>query len=583
MRKIIFILIILYSYSKENLKAQYFTKVEICPINNNYTDSRSVNWIDVNNDNQLDLFISNGPKIGQNNSMFINFGNGKFKQVFNDSIVLDNKSSDGASFADADNDGMVDAFIVNWYNQNNLFYHNIGNGKFSKINSQIISNDSGYSETASWGDYDNDGLLDLYVTNSIGDKKNYLYHNDGENRFSKVLIGDHVNDSDFSRCVSWVDIDMDGDLDIFITNENEQNETIYRNDEFGVFKKLHSGDLLNDGGNTNSSSWADFDNDGDLDVFLANGNGYNSLFKNEGNFSFIKVLNDTVAHIPSSSVSSAWSDIDNDGDLDLFVTNSFKKGTKLVNLFFMNDGLGNFVRNNSDIICKDSSWYYGCAFGDYDNDGFEDLAVATCRFNGLDQGDLLYHNNGNSNNWITLKLIGNSSNRMAIGAKVKIKSMVNGKPVWQMREVSSQSSYCGQNDFRVHFGLNNGSIIDSLVIQWPLGLAEFYENISCNQFLEFIEGASLLGSNDTLKMYEFSQKIISYNENECYMDLTDIEIRNGDEIEIFTIEGKKLYSSINSIFDNSKKYRIPCFSPGIYSLILFRKKSPYMIKKILIQ
>lgn len=472
-------------------KAQFFSKITGNPFSSNLRDSRSVNWIDVNNDNRLDCFISNGPSGGQNNSLFINSGS-TFSLVTNDSIVLDNAPSDGATFGDINNDGAIDAFVVNWYNVNNLFFLNDGTGSFTKINSEIISNDQGYSETASWGDYDKDGLLDLYVTNSAGSKKNYLYHNDGFTQFSKITTGPPVNDQNYSRNVNWTDIDNDGDLDLFVTNENNQNENLYLNAN-GNFTKHSTGLLLTDGGNTNSSSWGDIDNDGDLDVFLANDLGFNSLFRNDGNLTFTKLSSDTVCKTPSRSFSSAWSDIDNDGDLDLFVTNSFGTAHKLLNYLYINQGNGSFLRNTSDVVTQDSAFSYGCAFGDYDNDGFEDLAVATCRFGGLDQGDFLYHNTGNSNNWITFTLKGSISNKSAIGAKVRIKAVINGTPVWQMREISSQSSYCGQNDLRVHFGLGAASIIDSVSIEWPLGLKEHYTNLAVNQFVTYTENPDRVG------------------------------------------------------------------------------------------
>lgn len=472
-------------------KAQFFSKITGSPVTSTPRDSRSVNWVDVNNDNLLDCFISNGPSGGQNNSLFINSGS-SFSLVTNDSIVLDNKPSDGATFGDINNDGAIDAFVVNWYNVNNLYYLNNGGGTFTKINSEIISNDQGYSETASWGDYDKDGLLDLYVTNSAGTKKNYLYHNDGFTQFSKITTGTPVNDQNYSRNVNWTDIDNDGDLDLFVTNENNQNENLYLNAN-GNFTKITTGALLTDGGNTNSSSWGDFDNDGDLDVFLANDLGFNSLFRNDGNLTFTKLSSDTVCKTPSRSFSSSWSDIDNDGDLDLFVTNSFGTAHKLLNYLYINQGNGSFLRNTSDVVTQDSAFSYGCAFGDYDNDGFEDLAVATCRFGGSDQADFLYHNTGNSNNWITFTLKGSISNKSAIGAKVRIKAIINGTPVWQMREISAQSSYCGQNDLRVHFGLGAASVIDSVSIEWPLGLKEYYTNVTVNQFVTYTENPDRVG------------------------------------------------------------------------------------------
>ena len=230
-------------------------------------DWRSVNWIDYNNDGWLDLFISQGPEIGANNALFKNNKNGTFTAITNDPIVSDKAPSDGATWGDYDNDGNIDCFVVNWYGVNNLLYKNNGNGAFTQITSGNIVNDGGYSETASWGDYDNDGFLDLYVANSDGNKRNFLYHNEKNGTFSKITSGALVTDAFSSRSVNWVDIDGDGDLDLFVTNESNQNENLYRNDGSGSFTKITNSPLVQDGKNTMSSSWGDYDNDGDLDVF----------------------------------------------------------------------------------------------------------------------------------------------------------------------------------------------------------------------------------------------------------------------------------------------------------------------------
>ena len=263
---------------------QTFTKITSGPVATTDADSRSVNWVDINNDGLVDLFISNGKAGGQNNMLYINLGGGQFTNVTSDSIVLDYKPSDGATFADCDNDGDLDAFVVNWYNQNNLFYTNDGAGNFTAISSVPVVTSGGYSETASWGDYDNDGLLDLYVTRSggtVSTNKNLLYHNDGGNTFTKILSGTPVTDATISRCVNWTDMDDDGDLDLFVTNEGNFNndENIYRNDSSGLFTKITTGELVTNGAFTMSSSWGDYDNDGDLDVFLSNDQASNALLE----------------------------------------------------------------------------------------------------------------------------------------------------------------------------------------------------------------------------------------------------------------------------------------------------------------
>ena len=468
------------------LHAQMFTKVTDSPLSTTGGDSRSVNWVDVNDDGYIDCFISNGPQEGQNNMLYMNDANGNFSAVTGDPIVMDNAPSDGATFADIDNDGDLDAFVVNWYNVNNLAYINDGAGKFTKVLEGIWVHQLGYSETASFGDYNNDGLVDLYVTNSAGNKKNFLYRNLGSASMERVTEGSPVTDAGSSRNVNWTDIDADGDLDLYVTNENSETNNLYRNDG-SSFVKLTDPLITKDQFSTMSSSWGDIDNDGDLDLFLANDGSRNQLFRNDGDFVFTRIETTDISDRLARSFSSAWSDIDNDGDLDLFVTNAFQTGVRLKNLLYLNDGTGHLTEVTDEIVVMDTGWSYGCAFGDYDNDGFQDLAVATTRFGNTDDPDYLYHNNGNGNHWILLSLEGTTSNTSGIGTIVRLKSVVNGAETWQMREVSSQSAYCSQNDLRVHFGIGDAAVIDSIVIEWPSGISQYLSGILPNQILDIKE------------------------------------------------------------------------------------------------
>lgn len=498
-RKILSVVLLLAGIS---MFSQTFTKITTGPVVTTTGDSRSVNWVDVDNDGLTDLFISNGKAGGQNNMLYRNTGGGNFTAETTDPIVLDNKPSDGATFADIDNDGDLDAYVVNWYLQDNLFYTNNGNGNFTQIIAVPVVTSGGYSETASWGDYDSDGLLDLYVTRSGATsplRRNQLFHNDGGNVFTKILTGTMVTDAFVSRSVNWTDIDNDGDLDLFVTNEGvSDNENMYRNDN-GTFVKITVGEIINDGQDTMSSSWGDYDNDGDLDVYLANDGADNALFRNDGNFNFTKITGDPVAMTNAHSLSSAWSDIDNDGDLDLFVTNAFNTTEKQLNFLFLNNN-GAFTKVETGDLVTDLSWSYGCAFGDYDNDGFEDLAVATTKLNETDEADFLYHNDGNDNHWLTIKLIGTTTNKTAIGTKIRVTATINGVAVTQMREISAQSSYCGQNDLRAHFGLGDAEIVQTIVVEWLSGTVETYVNINSNHFISIVEGEGILkvGSIDTI-------------------------------------------------------------------------------------
>ena len=266
-----------------------FTRITDAVFAQRLGDWRSINWVDYNNDGWLDMFISQGPQAGANNALFKNNKNGTFTAVTGDPIVSDGAPSDGATWGDMDNDGDLDCFVVNWYGVNNLFYLNNGNGSFTQITSGTFVNDGGYSETASWGDYDSDGFLDLYVSNSDGTNRNFLYHNEKNGTFSKITSGALTTDAFQTRSVNWTDYDNDGDIDLFVTNEGGQNENLYRNDGGGSFTKITASPIVTDVGNTMSSSWGDMDNDGDLDLFLANDRSGNALFRNDGNGNFTKM------------------------------------------------------------------------------------------------------------------------------------------------------------------------------------------------------------------------------------------------------------------------------------------------------
>lgn len=467
-----------------------FSKITGDPVVNLPGDSRSVNWVDIDADGYPDLFISNGPKGGEDNLLYHNNGKGRFSAVLADPVVQDHMPSDGATWADYDNDGFPDCFVVNWYNANNLLYRNDGDGTFRQVTDGAPVTDGGYSETAAWGDYDNDGRLDLYVANSAGAKTNFLYRNMGDGRFKKITTGAPVTDAFSSRCVNWVDVDGDGDSDLFVSNEDGEHENLYRNDGNGQFTGMVAGELLSNGGNTMSACWGDYDNDGDPDVFLTNFDGQNALFQNDGMGVFTKVDNLPFDHIVGNTLGCQWADVDNDGYLDLFVTCAF--GKKIWhNALFFNNGDGTFRRDTVEAPVLDEGWSYGCAFGDLDRDGDLDLAVANC-FNAL-QTNALYENHAaeGPNHWLVVNCIGTQSNRSAIGAVLCAKAEIRGQSVTLSREISAQSGYCGQNQLPAHFGLGSAAGVHSLEVRWPSGLTEWYAEVAADRYWTLSEGKGL--------------------------------------------------------------------------------------------
>ena len=476
-----------------------FTRITEGIMVNDPGDSRSVNWIDYDNDGDLDIFVTNGTEGGADNFLYRNDA-GTFVKITDDPIVTDHTPSDGSTWGDYDNDGDVDCFVANWYNINNLLYANDGDGTFSQVTTGPVVNDHGYSESGSWADYDNDGWLDLIVANSAGtNHSNFLYHNNGDGNFTRITEGDLATNQGSSRAPMWCDYDNDADLDIFIPNESGETDFLYRNEGGGSFTRITEGPVVTTNGTSMSASWGDYDNDGDFDLFVANAGGSPNncnqadfLFRNEGNGTFTRMTDSEVELHGGCSFGSLWADFDNDANLDLFVTNGFR-ATGNTCFLYMNNGDGTFSFVTEGEIVTDGGWTYGCAAADYDRDGDLDVYVAT--WTPPTENDRLYRNNATSENyytWLNLRLVGTLSNLSAIGARISVKTVVNNIPLWQMREVSGQSGYCGQT-LEQHFGLALADTVDSLVIRWPSGITETYTNIPVNQHLTFTENGGVAG------------------------------------------------------------------------------------------
>ena len=540
MKNLFYLLILIFTHLSIN--AQQFTKVITGDIVSTASGSRSCNFIDINNDDFQDILITNGKTGGENNMLYIN-NNGESFSLVEGIITNDGAPSDGASCADYNNDGNTDLYIVNWYNNNNLLYENTGDGIFNKIDTGLIVTDGGYSETASWGDADNDGFVDLYITNSAGNKANTLYRNTANGFFEKISDISPVTDSYFSRSVNWIDYDNDGDQDLFVSNESNQKNNLYRNEGNFQFYKVTDISITSDNYSSMSSSWADYDNDGDYDLFISNYQQNNQLFKNEGNDIFTEIPGPWNTDI-GCSFSSSFADYDNDGDLDLFVTNGYCENN-LQNFLYRNDGDDDFTKVTDELPAMDSGNSYGCAWGDYDNNGFLDLVVAN--WQNETQNNYLYRNDGNQNNWIKIKLNGEITNRSAIGVKVRCKAQINGDAVWQTREVSSQSGYCSQNSLVVHFGLENATVIDSLQIIWNSGIIQNLTNLSTNNLIEINEDI-------TTGIRTHTNNISVYpNPIRDYLTLKSSGIGTKDtHVEIFNLQGEKVFYSIATTVHNDE-------------------------------
>lgn len=478
--KILFILpAIIFSFSfSKNSYAQSFTKVTQGAIVNDDGYSMGCAWGDYDNDGHLDLLVANWTN--QSNFMYRNNGDSTFSKITTGPVVNNSASSYNCSWGDYDNDGYLDLFVANFNSQYNVLYKNNGDGTFTQITAGPIVNDVASSRSGSWGDIDNDGYLDLFVANA--DQSNFLYINNGDETFTKIISGPVVNDGGNSVSSSFGDYDNDGLLDLFVTNYDNENNFLYHNVGEGYFSKITTGNIVTDGGFSQGATWGDYNNDGFLDLFVTNSSNQNNLlYTNNGDGTFTKITNGDLVTDGGESRGCIWEDLDNDGDLDLFVTNVAQQN----NFFYTNNGNGTFTKITSDIIVNDGGSSSGAISADYDNDG--DLDIFVCNINY--ENNYLYRNNGNGNNWINILCEGTTfTNNSAIGARLKIKSFINGQPTWQIREIVAQTGCRGQNSLNVEFGLGDATTIDSLIVEWPASdTTQIFTNVAVNQFLTIQE------------------------------------------------------------------------------------------------
>jgi len=284
----------------------------------------------------LDLFVGNS---GGVRFLYRNNGDGTFEKITTGSLVTDVTFITGTSWADFDNDGLIDAFTANngGIEQDNSLYKNTGDATFAKITTGIVVNDGGNSKAGVWADYDNDGDMDLYVVHRLFllaglQRQNSLYRNDGGGNFTKLTsgIGPIVTDNATSFDAQWADFDNDLDLDVLVVNRDFIGlgfHNLYSNNGNGTFTSINPGGIFSTGVLTNGGlSWGDYDNDGDLDLFLTNF-GTNLLYRNDGNGSFTQITSEIVTNdVVVESLAPTWVDFDNDGDLDLHVANDFTGG-----------------------------------------------------------------------------------------------------------------------------------------------------------------------------------------------------------------------------------------------------------------
>ncbi len=477
-------------------------------------------FLDYNQDGWIDIYVCSGtwldgftksekPAELPHNHLYHNNGDGTFRDVTKKAGAGGPWYSMGATAGDFNNDGYPDLYICNY--GTNVLLMNKGNGTFTNVTEKAkVAGERSCSVGAVWFDYDNDSRLDLYVGNYLKFDPDYkyfyapdgfpppmayesepdvLYHNNGDGTFTDVTEAMGIVDVDGrSMGVGAADVDDDGWVDLFVANDHTLNY-LWHNQEGKQFVEIgtKSGTAFSQGGEATVSmsvDFADYNGDGLMDLFVSD-DTYCSLYENLGNGVFSdKAMSSGISSQAAQFVgwSSSFIDYDNDGDVDIYKTNGALK-----HLYghepqlFENQGDGKF----KDVSLDRSEFFKGeyvgrgSCIGDYDNDGDMDVFIVNlnheCKF--------LRNNKGNQNNWLIVNLVGTESNRDAIGARVRLTS--GGKT--QTIQKKGTVGYLSQNDPRIHFGIGSNSSIEKIEVKWSSGKIQTLENVKPNQILQIKE------------------------------------------------------------------------------------------------
>ncbi len=484
-------------------------------------------------------------------------------------------------WVDFDNDSDVDFFGVSdegmiW------LYRNDGNSNYTNI-----TDSAGFTGVAqedlwssSWGDYDNDGFLDVFLSVWSSASPSLLFHNNGDGTFTDVSVEAGIEVEGINTfCSSFFDYDNDGDVDIYSANDFCPWENVlYKNNGDGTFTNASSEAGVNLAILAMSTTIDDYDDDGDLDIYVTNISDTcteetstigNAFLSNNGDTTYTEIASDNGTSFSGIAWGASFLDADNDGDKDLLVcsSNNNTSNTQLTT-YYEQEQNGQFIIPTNTGLEEDTAFSFGSAIGDINNDGFPDIIVLNIV---NDPIYLLENTVSNENSWLKVRLTGVQSNRMGIGALIKV---YEGEQVYHNYTLCGEG-YISQNSGTEFFGLGSAANIDAVEVHWPSGLIDRIENVTINQTISIQEGQSPLSivnqNIDQIKIYPNPtvSKIHAFN----------IQEFNDGVYSLFDSLGR--VSQTGRIDSHTLEIDLSTFKKGIYFLRMThaRKSKIYKIIK----
>jgi hypothetical protein len=456
---------------------------------------KGVAFADIDGDGKWDMYVSNK---GGGNKLYHNESTpGHIKFVDITASAGDNLGdvgfSMGSVFADFDNDGRPDLFIAKggqYEVESNRLLRNVstpGHIKFVDVSTEAGINTRDFTYQAAVADYDNDGRLDVFLANYGVGVKNRLFHNEstpGHIKFAEVTDKAGVSAPGWSWAATWADVDGDGWQDLYVVRgrypAGERN-LMYRNNHDGTFTEVGRETGLDDPNWGLGAAWVDVNNDGRLDLFVSNYVGENKLFINDGGWKFHEGGKAAGVNHVGWGKGPTFADVNDDGAIDFY-----EADCKLANQLYMNDGTGRFtnVVDKFPFMKTEGIRSKGTIFTDMDGDGHPDLYVVHWNVpNGV------YRNTSDDKNWLKVQLTGTISNRMAVGSMVRVFDGGHAddmKHFRGMRELRTATGFCSQEAQEAHFGVPASGTYD-VVVNFPSGVKVIERNVKPAQVLKIEE------------------------------------------------------------------------------------------------